>query len=81
MSKRRGAGQADAPLLPRPSAPGASPIASAGFRERGLGGAGLTFRGRMGTLSLSEFMPGMMTVMRRGPRKPSTLVSWEGGAP
>lgn len=41
----------------------------------------LTFRGRMGTLSLSEFMPGMMTVMRRGPRKPSTLVSWEGGAP
>lgn len=45
------------------------------LRERRQGGAGLTFRGRMGTLSLSEFMPGMMTVMRRGPRKPRTLVS------
>ena len=48
------------------------------LRERCQGGAGLTFRGRMGTLSFSVFMPGMMTVMRRGPRKPNTLVSWEG---
>lgn len=49
-------------------------------REQGSGGRGvgwlrLTFRGRIGTLSLSEFIPGMMTVIRRGPRKPKTLVS------
>lgn len=38
-------------------------------------GPQLTFRGRMGTLSLSAFIPGMMTVIFRGPLNPKTLVS------
>lgn len=37
--------------------------------------AQLTFRGRIGTLSLSEFIPGMTTVIFRGPLKPNTIVS------
>lgn len=38
-------------------------------------GARLTFSGLTGTLSKFMFMPGMTTVILRGPLKPSTLVS------
>lgn len=36
----------------------------------------LTFVGRTGTRSKFIFMPGMMTVILRGPLNPSTLVSY-----
>lgn len=37
-----------------------------------------TFRGRMDTLSWSMFIPGMITLILRGPLNPKTLVSWMG---
>lgn len=75
-----GLGTGQVERTPAPQLPRGWFISWSRRKQGHQGGGGLTLRGRIGTLSLSEFMPGMMTVIRRGPRKPSTLVSWMGEA-